>query len=544
MFLALDDLFIMMLRFVTNSLGSMGVRGSSRRTPSVDQHENLIVQTAMKGNAMSMIDERVSADTRNYIERGVISHFIDGERVDADANATMDIIDPAIGQPIGKASQGSAADIDRAARSARAAFEDGRWRNVDPIEKERVLRRMAEIVTERADLFGELEVLDAGLLRAYAGFTVKFAVDGLDYFAGWPSKLNGLIPPVPAGFNVYQTREPIGVVGMIMPWNGPSAVFAFVAAALAAGNSIVYKPAEQTPMIGLLMAEVAADAGLPPGVFNVVQGLGQDVGVALVEHPEVDAISFTGSVATGAAIQAAAAKQVKRVSLELGGKSPFIVFPDADLDAVAAAAAGSVWGGSGQVCTAGSRTLVHRSIHDEFVAKVIAASEHIKIGPGLDPTSELGPLVSAGQLERVQNYVSIGQEEGADLVLGGDRHGDQGYFHQPTIFAGVRNDMRIAQEEIFGPVMGIQPYDDEAEAVRIANDVSYGLAAGVWTNDLNVAQRVSRALKAGTVWVNTYQMVYPSVPYGGVKLSGHGRTLGQASIEELTNIKSVWMAVN
>jgi len=492
---------------------------------------------------MTVIDERVSPATRSMIERGNFDHFIDGERVGATGGATLDIVDPATGNVIARAAAGTGDDVDRAARSARAAFEDGRWSNQPPLAKEKVLRRMAAIVAERGELFAEIDVLDAGLLRTYTGFIVQFAVDGIEYFSGWPSKLQGSIPAVPVDFNVHQVREPIGVVGLVMPWNGPTAVFAMVAAALAAGNSVILKPAEQTPMAAVLMAEVALDAGLPPGVFNVVQGTGREVGQALVEHPEVDAISFTGSVATGSAIQAAAAKRVKRVALELGGKSPFIVFADADLDLASATSMGAVWGASGQVCTCGTRVLVQEAIYDDFVNRIVEGSKNMKIGAGMDPSSEMGPLVSAAQLDRVMKYVAIGQEEGAELVLGGHQVGDKGYFHEPTVFAGVRNDMRIAQEEIFGPVMGILPFSTEEDAYRIANDVSYGLAAGVWTNDLNRAQRASRALKAGTVWINTYQMVYPSVPYGGVKMSGHGRTLGAMSVEEMTTVKSVWTAV-
>jgi acyl-CoA reductase-like NAD-dependent aldehyde dehydrogenase len=492
---------------------------------------------------MTVIDERVSSATRSALARDIFGHVIDGELTGAKSGATLDVVNPSSGDVIAKAAAGNADDVARAARSARAAYEDGRWRNQAPMAKERVLRNMAAIVAERGDLFGEIDVLDAGLLRTYTGFIVQFAVDGIEYFSGWPSKLQGSIPPVPSEFNVSQVREPIGVVGLIMPWNGPTAVFAMVAAALAAGNSVVLKPAEQTPMAAVLMAEVALDAGLPPGVFNVVQGTGKDVGQALVEHPEVDAISFTGSVATGIAIQAAAAKGVKRVSLELGGKSPFIVFPDADLDTAAATSMFAVWGASGQVCTCGTRVLVHESIYDDWVNRIVDGSKNIKIGAAMDPTSEMGPVVSASQLERVKKYVAIGQEEGAELVLGGHQVGDKGYFHEPTIFTGVRNDMRIAQEEIFGPVMGILPFSTEEDAYRIANDVGYGLAAGVWTNDLNRAQRATRALKVGTVWINTYQMVYPSVPYGGVKMSGHGRTLGATSVEEMTTVKSVWTAV-
>jgi acyl-CoA reductase-like NAD-dependent aldehyde dehydrogenase len=313
--------------------------------------------------------------------------------------------------------------------------------------------------------------------------------------------------------------------------------------ALCAGNSVVMKPAEQTPMTAVLIAELAIEAGIPPGVFNVVQGAGEVVGAGLVAHPEVDALTFTGSNATGRAIQAGAAERVKRVSLELGGKSPLIIFPDADLESASAAAMMGVWGASGQVCTCSTRVLVHESVHDEVAERIVEQSRGIRIGGGFDPDVDMGPVVSAAQLERIQRYVRIGQDEGAELALGGSRHGDRGYFHQPTVFTGVRNEMTIAQEEIFGPVMSVLKFSSEEEAYRIANDVEYGLAAGVWTKDLALAHRATRALRVGTVWVNTYQMVYPSVPYGGVKQSGHGRNLGEASLDEFTQTKSVWMKV-
>jgi acyl-CoA reductase-like NAD-dependent aldehyde dehydrogenase len=491
---------------------------------------------------MSLSTYPISAATVRHVERPIFGHVIDGEVVPSIDGQTMPVIDPATGDEVGVAALGSARDVDRAVQSARAAFDDGRWRYLAPLEKERRLRRMSALLEERATLFGESDTIDSGLLRWYTDAMVEFALNSIDYFSGWPSKIEGSIPPVPSDLVAYHIREPHGVLGLIVPWNGPSAVFAFVAAAISAGNSVVLKPAEQTPMTAVLMAEVAAEAGLPNGVFNVVQGRG-DVGAALVEHPGVDALSFTGSRATGTAIQAAAAQRVKPVSLELGGKSPFIIFPDADLEAAASAAMLGVWMASGQVCTAGTRVLIHKDVYDGLVEKIVSESREIRIGSGFDPASQLGPLVSAEQLERVQHYVAVGQQEGAELAVGGGRYGDVGYFHEPTVFTGVRNDMRIAREEIFGPVMSIIRFDSEAEAYAIANDTEYGLAAGVWTNNLALAHRASRALRTGQVWINTYQAGYPSVAYGGTKLSGHGRMQGRPTIEELTQIKSVWMKV-
>ena len=435
----------------------------------------------------------LAEETRKYLDSVAFGHVIDGELVQSASGETLPIIDPSTGTEIGQVASGGEAELERAVASARRSFDDGRWRDLAPAEKERRLRRLSQIFGDYGDVFSDLDVLDAGLLKPYTGFIVQAAVDGLDYYAGWPTKIAGTIPAVPTDVSVYVLREPIGVVGIIVPWNGPAFVINFVAAALACGNSVVLKPAEQTPMSATLMGQLCLEAGIPPGVVNVVHGTGENVGARLVEHPGVDAISFTGSVETGRRIQAAAAGRVKRVALELGGKSAHVVFADADLEPAAATAAAAVWGASGQVCTAGTRVLVQRDIHDDFLERVMAASRSLRLGSPFEPGVDVGPVVSQEQLERISRYVAIGRDEGAVLALGGERHGSAGYYFQPTIFSGVANSMRVAQEEIFGPVMAVIPFDSEDEAFAIANDVEYGLAAGVWTNHLGRAHRAARA---------------------------------------------------
>ncbi len=451
-------------------------------------------------------------------------------------------VNPATEEPITRVAEGRAEDIDRAVQAAREAFE-GPWARVSAADRGRMLWKMADLIESRLAEIAEVETLDSGKTIAESSrVDVPMAADCFRYFAGWATKIEGETVPVRAPCFGYTLREPLGVVGQIIPWNFPILLAAWkVAPALAAGNTIVLKPAEQTPLTALHLARIAEEAGLPPGVLNVVTGFGPTAGAALVDHPGVDKIAFTGSTAVGQEIMRRAAGTLKRLTLELGGKSPNIVFADCDLDLAVRGASNGIFYNKGEVCTAGSRLFVEEPLHDAFLDRLSAFTARLQQGDPLDPKTRLGPQVSEAQMNRVLSYVDKGKGEGARLVMGGSRAPGRGYFVRPTIFDGVKNGMTIAREEIFGPVLSVLRFRDLDEVVSAANDTPYGLAAAVWTKDIKKAHRAARLLKAGTVWINTYGLYDSAMPFGGYKMSGFGRELGRHGLQEYTQTKSVWV---
>jgi aldehyde dehydrogenase (NAD+) len=469
--------------------------------------------------------------------------FIGGEWADSASGSTFTTLNPATEEPLTQVAEGRAEDIDRAVKAARQAFAEGAWPRLSPSDRGRLLWKIGDLLEARLAEIAAVESLDSGKTITEASrVDVPLAADCFRYFAGWASKIEGETVPVRPTVFSYTQHEPLGVVGQIIPWNFPILLAAWkVAPALAAGNTVVLKPAEQTPLSALRLAEIAGEAGLPPGVLNVVPGFGPTAGAALVDHPQVDKIAFTGSTAVGQEIMRRASGTLKRLTLELGGKSPNVVFADADIDAAVRGASNGIFYNKGEVCTAGSRLFLEEALHDSFLDRLQAQTARLQQGDPLDPKTRLGPQVSEAQMTRVLSYIDKGKAEGARLVCGGSRLPGKGYFVRPTIFDDVAGHMTIAREEIFGPVLSVIRFRDIEEVVRSANDTPYGLAAAVWTRDIKKAHRVARALQAGTVWINTYGLFDSAVPFGGYKMSGFGRELGQHGLREYTQTKSVWV---
>ena len=474
--------------------------------------------------------------------------YVDGRWVEPSSGDFFETDNPFAGRPWALIPRGTAEDADLAVRAAHRAFSGGAWPRTTASARGALLRRLADLVAERSAQLAETEVRDNGKLYAEMSGQTAYMAGWFHYFAGLADKIEGAVLPLDKpGYVNYTRYEPLGVVVAIVPWNSPLLLAAWkMAPALAAGNTVVIKPSEYTSASALEFMELVEAAGFPPGVVNVVTGIGGEVGAALVEHPLVAKIAFTGSDATGQRIYEAAARGMKRVTMELGGKSPNIVFEDADLDSALKGVVSGILAATGQTCVAGSRLLVQRTIHDRFVEKLVDFARTARMGDPMSPETQVGPICNKPQLEKILRYIAIARSEGATAVLGGARatrpECGQGWFVEPTIFTGVRNDMRIAQEEVFGPVLAVVPFEDEEDAIRLGNDVAYGLAAGVWTADIRRAFTMAERLQSGTVWVNTYRANSYVSPFGGYKRSGFGREGGQEMIKEYLQVKSVWIA--
>jgi phenylacetaldehyde dehydrogenase len=477
--------------------------------------------------------------------------LINGKWVEAASGQTFATYNPATGEVLAHVAEGNHEDIDRAVKAARAAFETGRWPQLTPSERGRAIWKLADLLEENLEEFAELESLDNGKpLKIARVADVPLAVDLLRYMAGWATKIEGNTIPISvpyapgARFLAYTLREPVGVVGQIIPWNFPLLMAAWkLGPALATGNTVVLKPAEQTPLTALRLGELIQEAGIPDGVVNIVPGYGETAGAALSAHPGVDKVAFTGSTEVGKLILQAAAGNLKKVSLELGGKSPNVVFADVDLDTAIAGAASAIFFNHGQCCCAGSRLYVENKIFDKVVEGVAEHAKKINVGSGQEPDTDMGPLISAEQLNRVCGYLESGFSEGAKAVVGGGRHGDKGYFVKPTVLVNTNEKMKVVQEEIFGPVVTAIPFHDPSELITQANDSVYGLAAGIWTRDIQKAHRLASQLRAGTVWINCYNIFDAALPFGGYKQSGWGREMGHEVLEQYTEVKAVCTAL-
>ena len=495
-------------------------------------------------DANAFVQREYSAAAKRALARKP-ALYINNEWVASSHGATLVVEDPSTGREVGRIVEASNADVDRGVAAARAAFDDGRWSDLPPKERERIINKLADLLEAHAAEFAELEAIDNGKPVGFATVVdIPGAIDHLRYMAGWASKLGGeVLEPLalPRGtvFS-YVSREPVGVAAQIIPWNFPLLMATLkISPALAAGCTLVLKPAEQTSLTALRLADFVAEAGFPPGVINVITGNGHTAGDRLVKHPDVNKVAFTGSTEVGKIINRNATDTLKRVTLELGGKSPVVVMPDVNVDEVAPAAAGGIFFNSGQICVAGSRLFAHRSIFDRMVEGVSAAAAFWKPRPSLDPQAHMGPLVSREQMDRVMGYIESGKREGASVVLGGDAPAANGYYVNPTVMVNVKPSMSAVREEIFGPVLVAQRFDSLDEVAKAANDTSYGLAASIWTKDVSSMLRLAAKIKAGTVWGNCHAVIDPALPFGGFKQSGIGREQGREGIEAYTELKTV-----
>ncbi|MBD8007203.1 aldehyde dehydrogenase family protein [Bacillus norwichensis] len=474
--------------------------------------------------------------------KGTKKLYINGEFVESVSGKTFDSYNPATGEVLAVVSEAEAADVDRAAKAAKKAFEEGPWSKMSAVERARLMFKLADVIEENTDELAQLESLDNGKpFSESKPLDLSNTIETFRYYAGWATKVFGQTIPVSKQFLNYTRHEPVGVAGQIIPWNFPLMMASWkIAPALATGCTVVLKPAEQTPLTALYLAELMEEVGFPPGVVNIIPGFGETAGDALVKHPDVNKIAFTGSTSIGKLIMKNAAVTMKRVTLELGGKSPNIILPDADLSKAAPGVFSGIMLNQGQVCSAGSRVYIQKKHFDNVMSELVDYAKNVKQGFGLDESTQMGPLVSKEQQDRVVNYINIGQEEGASIVAGGGNT-EKGYFVEPTVFADVSDDMRIAREEIFGPVVVAMPFEDMDEIIERANSSDFGLAAGVWTENLRNAHYIANGLKAGSVWVNCYGMVDPLSPFGGYKQSGFGRENGAYALQNYTEVKSVWV---